>query len=394
MLMKSKKEPNKQVNPPASPPPDSEFPSAPIEVVKESELQRIETVEIDRQIATAKKFPRSIELFHKSAMTLATQDEEIAESCVYTRPVGTKIINGRKVTEFASGMSVRLAEIAAACYGNIRVYAMLIEATPRFVRCRGMAFDVEGNFASSSEAIESTVTRTGQPYSERMRAVVAKACLAKARRDAIFQVIPRGLLKPIENRVREVLLGDSKTIAKRRKLALTWADEMQIDRARVFASLGIAGEADLGVKQLETLTGVRTAIRDGDTTVDEAFPLLPGADVKKEGGSVGRPLFDDKAGKGQAPAGPPVGGSKRSQSGTASVSEGAGRVYWPAEREAIITDVKNKLLDLNVPESKAFDYLKGLNLVPQGVDELFACPTIVLDLLRPNLPKLALPRSS
>lgn len=373
-------------SPPTS---DSEFPSAPIEVVKEAELQRIEGVEIDRQIATAKHYPRSIELFQKKATSLATQDEEVAESCVYTRPVGTKLVNGHKITEYASGMSVRLAEIAAACYGNIRVYAMLIEADPRFVRCRGMAFDVEANFASSSEAIESTVTRTGQPYSERMRAVVAKACLAKARRDAVFQVIPRGLLKPVETKIREVLLGDSKSIARRRRLALTWVDEMKIDRARVFAALGIAGEADLGVKELETLTGVRTAIRDNDTTVDESFPPLPGAQAKAPDGSVPRPLFEPKAPKEGTRATPPADGSTvGSEPAPGGVVNPQGRTYTPEERTAIVKDLTNLLLDLKVPESKAFAYLKGLNLVPDGIDDLFAVPTFVLDQLRPHVPEL------
>jgi hypothetical protein len=388
----------------AGSPPDSEFEPAAIEVVKTETLQAIERAEIDIQIATAKRFPRSIERFQKGALTMATQDEQVAEKCVYTRPVGSKIVNGHKVIEYASGMSVRMAEIAASCFGNLRAYSTLIEATDRFVRCRGMAIDLENNYASSSECVEVTVTREGQPYSERMRALIVKVALSKARRDAIFAVVPRGLMKPVENAVRELLLGDTKSMKRRRAAVLAWMAEHKIDPARVWGALGIAGEADLDVKFLEILSGIRTAIKDGDTTIDDAFPPLPGTKSGEPGPGVGRALFDPKAKTGQAPAGTPEGGStaspdtgtKSPDSGTAAPGTGTvvKKEYTTIEREAIIGDLKNKLLDLHVPESKAFDYLKDLNLVPQGVDELFACPTLVLDMLRPNLPKLTVPPQS
>ncbi len=41
-----------------------------------------------------------------------------------------------------------------------------------------------------------------------MRAVVAKACLAKAWRDALFKVVPRALCKPIEAETRKLAAGD------------------------------------------------------------------------------------------------------------------------------------------------------------------------------------------
>jgi hypothetical protein len=139
-----------------------------------------------------------------------------------------------------------------------------------------MAIDLETNFASSSEVIESTLKQDGSPYSPRMRVVVAKATLSKARRDATFQVVPRALAKPIETAVRQLLLGTTESLEKRRQKVAAWIAKIGIEERRVYAALGIEGPADLTPEKLEVLTGLRTAIKDNETTIDEAFPPLNG----------------------------------------------------------------------------------------------------------------------
>jgi hypothetical protein len=235
-----------------------------IEVLPPSSLEAITRGEIDVQISTAHKFPRSMQTFKRRAVEMATLDEETAASCIYSRPVG-----GGK---YAEGLSVRTAEIVGACYGNLRVGAMIVEQTERYVTARGFAHDLESNFASTCEVIESTVKKDGTPYDERMRVVIAKACLAKARRDATFQVVPKALCKPIESAAKAVALGDASTLASRRDAVLGWIGKLGIDISRVFAALSIIGPDEIGLEQLATLTGLRTAIKDGEVTVDEAFP--------------------------------------------------------------------------------------------------------------------------
>jgi hypothetical protein len=234
-------------------------------------LAQITKAEIDQQVATAHAWPRSIAKFQKRALEMVTFDEETAESCIYSRPVGK---NPDGTQKYAEGLSVRTAEIVGACYGNLRVGAILVEMTERYVKARGFAHDLETNFASTSEVVESTVDKYGRPFSERMRVVVAKAALAKARRDATFAVVPKALCKGIENAARQTAIGDATTLAKRRGAVMSWVGKLGIDSTRVFAALGVQGEADLGLDHLTQLTGIKTAIKDGDTTVDEAFPPL------------------------------------------------------------------------------------------------------------------------
>ena len=237
-----------------------------IEVIPPSALESITRGEVDTQSATAHKYPRSMATFKRRATEMATLDEETAASCIYSRPVG-----GGK---FAEGLSVRTAEIVGACYGNLRVGAMIVEQTERYVTARGFAHDLESNFASSCEVIESTVKKDGKPYDERMRVVIAKAALAKARRDATFQVVPKALCKPIESAARAVALGDASTLASRRDAVMGWIGKLGIEPQRVFAALGIIGPDEIGMDQLATLTGLKTAIKDGEVSVDEAFPRL------------------------------------------------------------------------------------------------------------------------
>lgn len=250
-----------------------------VAVVGSEALLAIERANVDMMIATAKKYPRSLTTFKERAVMIATLDEETAESCIYRRPVGKDAKTGEQT--FAEGMSVRTAEIVGACYGNLRVGSRIVEQTERYVKAQGVALDMETNFYATSEVIESTVKRprsgqrVGDPYDERMRLVIAKSALAKARRDATFMVVPKALAKPIEKAVRALLYGTDKSISQRRDMAAAWIKKLGIDERRIYAALGVGGADDLLVKHLETLTGLRTALHDGDTTLDEAFPEIP-----------------------------------------------------------------------------------------------------------------------
>lgn len=245
-----------------------------LEVMGSTSLMAVTKAQIDTQIATAHQFPRSLAQFQKRALEMATLDEETAESCIYSRPVGKKKneTTGAWEEQYAEGASIRLAEIVAACYGNIRVQAYIVEQTERFVKCAGEAHDLEANYAGRSETIEATVKRDGTPYSEGQRNVVAKACLSKAYRDAVFKVVPKALCKKIIDAARKTAIGDGATLEKRRDRARAWVTSLKIPEVRVFAALGVKGWSDIGLDKLETLTGLKTAIGDKDITVDEAFP--------------------------------------------------------------------------------------------------------------------------
>ena len=237
-------------------------------VVTANALEQMERANIDIQISTALAHPRSMDKFYKRAEAMVTLDAETAQSCLYRRPVGKE--GGKMV--YAEGESIRLAEIVASSYGNIRVAGMITEMEPRHVKAMGIAHDLETNTAYKAEVVESTVNRHGVPFSERMRVVVAKAAQSKAIRDAVFRVVPKSLCKTLVNKAKEVAKGDAKTFESRRKGVVEWIKGLKIEPKRVWNAVGINGPEDITIEVLLLLAGLKTAIEEGDVTVNEAFP--------------------------------------------------------------------------------------------------------------------------
>lgn len=358
---------------------------AELQPVHAGALESIQRAEIDMQIATAQKYPRSMQKFQSRARSMALIDEDTAASCIYSRPVG-----GGK---FAEGLSVRAAEIVGASYGNLRVGATIIEQTPRYVKARGFAHDLETNYACATEVIESTVKKDGSPYDERMRIVIAKSCLAKARRDATFQVVPKALFKAIEMDCRKLALGEGQSISTRRARIVTWITKLAIDAKRVWTVLGIAGEADMTDEHFITLTGLKNAIGEGEVTIDEAFPPIGGA--KTGGASIGRvapkaaPEIDQpkhEPAKDEAKEPAPV-ATPEEEHGTIVVKVGEGTFPegWPTDEEGLRGKLRSEVVARDVDEpfvcAQAIDAKKCAG----GVTRLSRVPLAGLTWIASNL---------
>ena len=80
-------------------------------------LTAINRAEIDIQIATAKQYPRDIQSALNRIRSIATIDTETAEDCFYALRRGGSLIEG---------VSVRLAEIIAGAWGNLRVQTRIV----------------------------------------------------------------------------------------------------------------------------------------------------------------------------------------------------------------------------------------------------------------------------
>jgi hypothetical protein len=115
-------------------------------------------------------------------------------------------------------------------------------------------------------------TSDGRRYSDDMVIVTGNAAVAIAERNAIFGVIPRAMIEPLWQIAKKVVAGSLKTLAEGRKHALADCKALGVDAARVCATLGRAGADDLSVDDLVELRGILTAIAEGTTTVEQAFP--------------------------------------------------------------------------------------------------------------------------
>lgn len=218
--------------------------------------------EVSTMIATAKRFPRSIARSRKLALAMATMDEETAASCFYNLPRSGKRIEGP---------SARLAEIIAMSWGNVRFGAEVLDNDAKDVRSQGMCWDLESNVAFQVKVKRRITDKSGRTYNDDMIVTTGNAANSIAMRNAVLKVIPTVFWKPIYDAARKVAIGDATTLAARRGAALDYFTKLGVTEEQVCRALDVGGVEEIGLDELVALTGLRTAIKEGDTTIDEAF---------------------------------------------------------------------------------------------------------------------------
>ncbi len=218
--------------------------------------------EIDIQIATARRYPRSIKAFRDQALEAATLDEDTAASCFYALPRSGKTVEGP---------SARLAEIVASCWGHLRIDARVVGEDARFVTSRAVAWDTQANVAVAFEVRRRITDKSNRTFNDDMIGVTSNAASSIALRNAVFKVVPSPFWRPIYLACRKVAVGDAKTLTAKRTQVIERFAKMGVTAPMIFALLEVRGEEDITLEHLSTLIGIGTAIRDGDTTIDQAF---------------------------------------------------------------------------------------------------------------------------
>jgi alpha-D-ribose 1-methylphosphonate 5-triphosphate synthase subunit PhnG len=244
--------------------------------------------EVDGQVATAKRYPRDVIRCLKRIQTLATMDEETAASCFYTLPRGGKTVQGE---------SIRLAELVLANYQNIRAGTRIVEvcadeAHPH-VTIQAVAYDVENNASVTVEKRRRITPKKEwqkdrdappkyKPIDEDDIQLAVNACSSIALRDAIFRIIPKAIIRPIYLATKLVAVGDASTLANKRADVIERLKKMGVTQDRIFAAIEVTRIEEVDLDKLEALIGFGTAVREGELTIDRAFP-----EVATTGGKVG-----------------------------------------------------------------------------------------------------------
>lgn len=218
--------------------------------------------EIDQQVATAHKYPRSIKAFRDEAMAMVTLTESIAQECIYALPRDGKTIEGP---------SARFAEVVASAWGNCRAGARVVADQGDFVTAQGVFHDLQRNVAITYEVQRRIVDKHGKRYKPDMIGVTANAACSIALRNAILKGVPKAFWADMYDAARKTVMGDVKTLANRRADALKAFQSYGIKPEQIYTTLGIAGLDDITLDNLVTLRGIMTAIKEGDTTPEQAF---------------------------------------------------------------------------------------------------------------------------
>lgn len=236
------------------------------EIVDTSAIGQIERAQIDMQIATARRYPRSLSAVKSRMLSFATLDEETAAGCFYTLP-GRKGGDGKPL----QGPSVRLAEIALSSYQHVRAGSRVIEDDGKFITAQGVVHDLENNVVVSIEVKRRVTNKDGKRYSDDMIATTGNAACSIALRNAAFRVIPLALVKPVYEAAKKLAIGDAKSLVQRRAASIDHFAKMGVPKEKVCAVLEVKHVDDIQLEHLELLIGYANAIKDGDATVDEIF---------------------------------------------------------------------------------------------------------------------------
>jgi hypothetical protein len=232
-----------------------------------SVIGALERAEIDMQIATAKRYPRSIAAFVKSARTLACASPQIAAQCSYAVPRQGKTI---------IGPSIRLAEIVAPSWKNCRYGGRVVEIGDRFVSVQGFFYDLENNVAVTVDVRRRITDRNGIRYNDDMIQQTCQAAVSIAVRNAIFRGIPGGYVEAIRVEAQDVALGKKEGLEVQRAKALKFFTETySIKKAVILKTLGVEDEKDITWGHMSRLMGFRTAIDTGESTAEQIFSESP-----------------------------------------------------------------------------------------------------------------------
>ncbi len=241
--------------------------------IENSSLEIMTRAEADTAIATAKMYPRNIKAVTEECAALVTMNEKVASDCVYAVPRGGKTIEGP---------SSRFAEALLATWGNVISGARIVGEEKEFVVAQGVTHDLEKNTKIMYEVKRKIVDKKGKRFNADLIQVTANAACSIALRNSALKAIPKPYWEPMYIAARQTIMGDANTLANKVAEALDFLQKFGATTEMILTLLGVDKVEDIKQDHIVTLRGIATAVKDGDTTIEQAF----GPDTEEKTGSA------------------------------------------------------------------------------------------------------------
>lgn len=232
----------------------------------------LNAAEIELQVATARRYPRSIEGALNRILSIATLDEETAAECFYTLRRG-----GPADAQPIEGISVRFAEIVAANWGNLRALTEITANDGRALTARAYCHDLETNYAVAITVQRGVVDRYGRPYSPDMQILTGNAAMAIAFRNAVMKIVPKAVTGRVVQQIRGVAAQRVRNLEQSRAAMLAYFERLGVGAARVFAYLGVDTLDAIDARTIVELRGLANALDEGSLSLESIFPPAPAA---------------------------------------------------------------------------------------------------------------------
>ena len=263
-----------------------------VSIIETSGIEVFEAQErasIDSQVATAKRYPRSLRRVLDNSIVIATMNVETAKTCRYAKPVGGKTINGA---------SVHLARIICQQYGNIRVQQRIKSIDAKSIVAEAVAFDMETNYAVCVEARRSILKKDGTRYDESTIETNAMAIMAIAERNAILKIIPKSIVDNVYNEAFTCAFGNltdkAILLKERNRIFIVFKDTYGMLEADVIKCVGVNTKEAVKPEHIADLTGILQSLKDKEITVED---LLKRNEPKKSTEEKKLDLKEKQSGK-------------------------------------------------------------------------------------------------
>ena len=226
--------------------------------------QLVSADEMSAQIRAAGAAPRDIRKALGEAVALAS-DPAICETMWYA--LERRDRHGRKST--IVGPSIRLAEIVAYCWRNVRYSGRVERVEATQVIAEGVAFDLERNVAARVSVNRSIIGASGR-YHEDMIAVTANAATSIAMRNALFRVVPGAFTRRVLDAAREAARGAASPVTQAAR-AMAFLKTQGVLEEHVLAKLGRKSMSSVDHEDVERIRGWANMIRDEEAKPETLF---------------------------------------------------------------------------------------------------------------------------
>jgi hypothetical protein len=214
------------------------------------------------EIMLARAYPRKEVECIERATALATIDKDVAESCFYSVPrAGKRIV----------GPSVRLAEIMATTWGNLRVASRVIDESDNQVTAQAVCDDLQTNVKVMVEKRRRITKRDGTRYDDDGITNAMNAAASIAMRDAVFKIIPKTFVNAVYEKARDVALGNAKSMKERRHNLVKYWVEKGVTEKQLLEHLGYKKQDEITLDDLDYLIGIASGIKNRDYDVEDVF---------------------------------------------------------------------------------------------------------------------------
>ena len=170
--------------------------------------------ELDIQIATGKDYPRDPIQSMEDSIASIIGCEGLAEECIYSLPkAGTNI----------QGPSIRMAEVVAYHWQNLRIHCRFIGEFEKHVEVEGCGMDLQNNIGATCPVRRGIIDKYGKRYKPDVIATTVAAAMKIAYRNVVFTLCPPHITHTIYRAVKLHAVGDLKDLPKRwKKATVKW----------------------------------------------------------------------------------------------------------------------------------------------------------------------------